>query len=133
MKLRLVEKGFETYTGQFGILNFDRGLSVTDVNPHEARRVGGVMKVRWEDGSDPSSTQQMLDFQSVQADSAKTAAASAPVAEVKVAPARAYTEEELGKIADEKGIAGLREIADSLGVKGRSVADLIAGIMKVGK
>ncbi len=40
-----------------------------------------------------------------------------------------YTEEQLGQIADDKGIAGLREIGDKLGVKDKSVLGLIGEIL----
>lgn len=36
-----------------------------------------------------------------------------------------YTAEQLEKIADEQGIAGLRAIAEPLGIKARSIAELI--------
>lgn len=41
-----------------------------------------------------------------------------------------YTEELLGKIADERGIVGVREIADTLGVRGKSIKGLIDGIIE---
>lgn len=40
-----------------------------------------------------------------------------------------YSREDLEAIADTKGIAGLRAIADEFGVKGRSVSDLIEAIL----
>ncbi len=40
-----------------------------------------------------------------------------------------YTQEALEKIADESGIAGLREIAAEFNVKGNSIATLIKAIM----
>lgn len=41
-----------------------------------------------------------------------------------------YTREELEKIADEKGIKGLREIADPLGLKSNSIVPLIDSILE---
>lgn len=40
-----------------------------------------------------------------------------------------HTAESLGAIADKSGIAGLREIAEQFDVKGKSVAQLIDGIL----
>ncbi len=40
-----------------------------------------------------------------------------------------YTKEQLEKIADEKGADGVREIAKKLDVKGRSIVELIKGII----
>ena len=53
---------------------------------------------------------------------------AAPVIADLMAPA--YTEEQLAAIADKQGIAGLREIAEPLGVKGNSIAGLISSILK---
>ena len=41
-----------------------------------------------------------------------------------------YTKEALEKIADTSGIAGLREVADKFGVKGRGIVELITEILK---
>lgn len=45
-------------------------------------------------------------------------------------PVRLYTKEELEAIADEKGIAGLREISDPMGVKDNSIVGLIKEILQ---
>ena len=44
---------------------------------------------------------------------------------------RFYTLEELEKIADNKGLKGLREVAKPLGIKGTSINGLIEAIMEV--
>ena len=41
-----------------------------------------------------------------------------------------YTEEELGKVADKRGIGGLREIGDQLGVKSNSIVGLMKAILE---
>lgn len=43
------------------------------------------------------------------------------------------TREELEAIADEKGISGLREIGNELGVKSNSIEDLIGKILAAQK
>tara|TARA_R110000851_G_C13102760_1_gene569261 strand:- start:42923 stop:43468 length:546 start_codon:yes stop_codon:yes gene_type:complete len=59
------------------------------------------------------------------------------VAETEVTPkgeivelAKSYTFDELAKVADEGGVAAIREIAVSREVKGRSINELIEGILK---
>lgn len=49
-----------------------------------------------------------------------------------VAPAEGqlYSREQLGQIADESGIKGLRTIATPLGIKGNSIAELIEEILQ---
>lgn len=71
------------------------------------------------------------------ATSVNTAAASASdngadaVSENSALPT--YTREQLESVADEKGIKGLREIAEPLAVSGRSVGDLIERIVEAQK
>lgn len=54
---------------------------------------------------------------------------SAPAAPASAPAATTWTREALEAIADKTGIAGLREIADPLNVKGTSVVKLIEGIL----
>lgn len=134
MKLRLTAPGWETYTGQMGVMFFENGLSTTDVLPLDAVRVAGVIGAEWEDGTPANVSQIYLDNAHTAAPS-ETAAEAVPeaVAETTVEPvrdAKTYTEDELAAIADENGINGLREIATPLGVKGNSIRGLINGILK---
>ena len=134
MKLRLTAPGWETYTGQMGVIFFKEGLSEADVLAVDAVRVAGVIGAEWEDGTPANVSQIYLDNLKTEAvvaqDNRQT---DAPVAEVKKevsAPAATYTEEQLAEIADKQGIAGLREIADALSIKGNSIAGLISAILK---
>lgn len=52
---------------------------------------------------------------------------------VEEAEAKVYTEAELAQIADEDGIAGLREIAAPLGVSDKSIRGLIPKILQAQK
>lgn len=136
MKLRLTAPGWQTYTGQMGVIFFENGLSVADVLPVDAVRVAGVIGAEWEDGRPANVSQIYLDnLQTEAAVMQDNRQPEAPVVESsKVAqvttPEVTYTEEQLAEIADKQGIAGLREIADPLGVKGNSIAGLIASILK---
>ena len=138
MKLRLMQAGFENYTGQMGVIDFVDGLSTGDVLPVFALRLAGIFGAEWEDGSPANVSQIYLDSMNNEAPLA--AATYVPTIEAPlevpvepaaiVIPSRLYTEEELAGIADAKGIAGLREIADPLGVKGNAIRGLIDGILK---
>lgn len=130
MKLRLTQPGFETYTAQMGVIFFENGLSTTDVLPMDAVRMSAVMGCEWEDGT-PSNVSQIY------LDNMKT---PAPMTEVRdevaapscsIAASVTYSEFELAAIADKSGVAGLRAIADTLGVKGNSIRGLIDGILRV--
>lgn len=132
MKLRLTQPGFETYTAQMGVTNFENGLSTTDVSVMDATRMAAVMGCEWEDGTPANVGQIYLD--NMHTEAPIFASAGVPdvlvVADVAVLSV-AYTEAQLAAIADAKGIAGLREIADVLCLKGNSIGGLIAAILKV--
>ena len=141
MKLRLTAPGWESYTGQMGVINFVDGVSESDVLPIDAVRVAGVIGAEWDDGSPANVGQLYLDNMHTEAKTSEEARQANDPDEAKTidpneAKSKAellgvsYTEDELAKIADEKGIAGLREIAEPLGIKGNSIAGLIAAIFK---
>lgn len=136
MKLRLTQGGFQSYTGQMGVIQFIDGLSVGDVLPIDAVRVAGVIGAEWEDGTPANVSQLYLDNMNTAAptpaqSTAKDAAAVAPVeALTVVTTGSGYTEEALAAIADKDGISGLRNIAEPLGIKGNSIRGLIDGILK---
>lgn len=45
-------------------------------------------------------------------------------------PMQRFTREELESIADCEGIAGLRQIGNSIGVKAKGIVEMIEGILK---
>lgn len=154
MRIRLTQAGFESYTGQMGIIMFENGMSVTDVLPNHAKRIAAVIGADWEDGSSanvgdhymqsmhmpapmPNEQREQGKDQAEQAqilsgasavvyDSTKDTIAKETKADVL---SRIYTSDELAAIADDKGIAGLREVAKEFDVKGNSIHSLIDGIM----
>lgn len=131
MKLRLTQKHYEAYTGQMGVVFFENGLSTDDVSTLDATRMAAVLGCEWEDGKPANIGQIYLDNMNTAPPSAETVAA-VPAKEKK-APEKTgtqYTEDQLAEIADAKGISGLREISDTLGVKGNSIRGLIDAILK---
>lgn len=142
MKLRLTQPGYETFTAQLGVIFFENGLSTTDVKPQDAVRIASQFLCEWEDGTTASVAQSILDhahattlsiptgqnanqaFAQAEADAGVIAATNAGPATEKV-----YTEVQLAEIADQNGIKGLRAIAEPLGIKGNSIADLVKAIL----
>jgi hypothetical protein len=120
MKLKLVQAGYEGFTGYLGVTLFENGVSVGDVPEREARTIGMSIKTEWEDGGDPNPAQALLNSMH-----------NEPVVEAAAAPVvpKVYTEEQLAAIADKEGIKGLRAIAEPLGIKGTSIKELIAEIL----
>jgi len=132
MKLRLNAAGFGTYTGQMGVIMFENGLSVGDVLPIDAVRVAGVIGAVWEDGTPANVGQRYIDNMNTPAPNSNAEKVQEqPVVQKPVVISKTFTEAQLGAIADAKGIAGIREISEPLGIKGNSIAGLIAAIMKV--
>lgn len=139
MKLRLTQAGFEHYTGQMGVVWFEDGLSTTDVSSIDAIRISAAIGADWEDGSAANVGDMYLNSMDVPAHvgmADRDIPAPVTYSEVEQLAGQgttvesSYTEEQLAKIADEKGIAGLREIGDKVGAKGTSIVGLIAGILK---
>ena len=152
-RIRLTQEGYEHYTGQMGITFFEDGLS-TDVVPFkDANRMAAVLKCEFEDGTSCNAAQRLLDtaqqeasVERVTEDEVKTDAApvvAAPVETpvvINLTPAErprdeanthSFSRADLEEIADQSGIAGLREIATPLGLKSNSISGLIDELVKV--
>lgn len=142
MKIQLLEGGYEKMNGYFGHVYFENGISVDDVSEADARLFASITPVRVVgEGKIVGDNERYQGAMEVAAVSVNyPTLADIQRGEVqqvseKVAPveqeqsAKIYTQQELEAIADKKGIAGLREIGDPLGVKGTSVLKLIEAIM----
>lgn len=127
MKLKLTQPGYESMTGLFGITFFENGVSVTDVPLREARQIAMSIKAEYEDGSDPNPAQNLLNSMHN-----KAGEVTPPLggSETQVPTRLIHTQESLGKVADEQGIKGLRVIASQFDVKGNSIVELMALILK---
>lgn len=138
MKLRLTQAGFENYTGQMGVVMFKDGLSETDVLPIDGVRIAAAIGAEWEDGNTPNKGEMYLTVADAPAhvgvpggSNEESASTSSDGVQASGAPGGVvYSEADLAKIADDKGIAGLREIGDPIGAKGTSIVGLIAEILK---
>jgi hypothetical protein len=135
MKYKITEPGWETFTGLLGAEEFVDGVSVDDLARNEAARLGCILRI--ESVSDnpinPSPSAELNRTYSVQAANVRLETQEELEGVVKaVVPVagRIYTREELERIADSNGIKGLRAIADELGLKGTSIADLIAKVLE---
>ncbi len=146
MLIKITQKGFEAYTGNLGMTEFVDGKSVDHISKQEAYALGAMVHVVEidADGNElgiVSEAEDMVRRNTVHADvvptlkrqdavdveDAATAAAKA-AAETK-AGIVTYTRDELEEIASAKGIAGIRDIADPLGIKGVAMKTLIAEIL----
>lgn len=145
MKLKLTQAGFETYTGQMGVVMFKDGVSESDVLPIDAIRISAAIGAEWEDGTAANVGEMYLNNMhspafvggndinnlSMPVEGSENGVKPAKAPEgTEVVASETYTEDSLAAIADKEGIAGLRTIADTLSVKGTSIVGLISSIMK---
>lgn len=138
-RLRIAERGWNNYTGHFGGVEFKDSLSVHPVDPVTATRLGSLIKLVKVDTDEQAG--QSADLQRQSDVRAEIVAELPRVDGAKVtAPAQVeqedkpkYTREDLEKIADSEGIAGLRKIAEPMGVRGRGIVELIDEILEAQK
>lgn len=136
-RIRIIEPGFENMTGYFGTVDFENGVSKDQVPWQEQQRLGGLVRfVSAEE--DEAETEigpaaELLRIRDVPADDPRALAADSAVitatGETRLA-GEFYSREDLEGIADTKGIAGLRDIAKRWAITGRSITDLVNGILK---
>lgn len=144
-KLKIVSKGWQGYTGYLGITEFKDGVSVDPVPRHIADRMTGIAMFE-EINEDGENVQAGIAHRLV-AESAARIPVQAPLQRQSMAERieeerldalrnekppvqRFYKSGELQKIADEKGMKGLRVIGDSWGVKARSIPNIIGEILR---
>lgn len=142
MKIKIIEAGYENFSGMFGTVAFDKGVSIDHVSHVEINLIASLIKVvdaeteaetgnlateaaAWNKTADVIYYPTMADIEAGR----EVPPTISPVQEAQKQEVKLYTQEELEEIADKKGIAGLREIADPLGVKGTSIVKLIEGII----
>lgn len=135
MRVKIVEPGWEGYTGNFGVAVFENG--VAELSELEANRVGAAVRIVELNEDDEEDGVVNIGHEIT-----KTKDMSAPVeerVEVTEEPApkteeveerEVHTREQLEAIADAEGIKGLRVIADPLGIKSTKMLELIEKIME---
>lgn len=118
----------ETYTGFLSDIEFEDGVSLEDVTKMQAQRIAGAISMVMEEGGlDPSAAAELTRFKLSQPQP-EFEADEEIVAAKKVFD---FTEETLMDIADNKGIAGLREFAEPYGVKSNSIMGLIDALLSL--
>jgi Sec-independent protein translocase protein TatA len=144
-RLKIIEKGWETYTGFMSMVSFVDGVSVDPVPQHMADRItASVQTVEIdEDGGEiqAGAAARLVGGATLSAEIVEPLAVAtaeeiaAERAEAKASADKApvekfYTAAELEVVADDRGIKGLREIAAPWGVRGRAIPELIREIMQ---
>ncbi len=153
MQVRITDPGFAGFTGYFGAIKFEDGVS-EHISHAEAERLGCIVKCETLDGLNPSATQRMVDIQRKDLDALTKEGKGVigasreqdadnnkqPVAKPDkkaaqnvhgVQPSLDFTREDLEALADKEGIAGLRNLGSQFGVKGRAIAEIIDELMQI--
>lgn len=144
-RVRITQRGWDDFTGQYGPVMFDKGVSVHPLPPTLIARIGGLISIVEidEEGNErqagPSADLVRGGSVSVEPHQAMTEATESDALKERledlkktgVPPTgRFHTVEELEAVVEENGIKGLREIADKWGVKDRSIPGLLREILK---
>jgi hypothetical protein len=128
-RIRMIDTSFANLTGEFGGVEFVDGLSTREVTTIEAMRIAGCVRAELVDGTNPSIAQIIIDSKNAAMSTDMVREVTPEGNLVVPVPAKIWTEKELEEIADEKGIAGLREIGDTLDVRSNSIPKLISAII----
>lgn len=150
MKLRITQPGFESYSGQMGMILFENGISVYDVQERDALRLSALFGCEWEDKSNVTITRVEVEPSApvgretfiaqtdgkperVGGNDGETVFYEQTVADgdIPVKVTNRYTRAQLERIADKNGIAGIRDVAGPLGIRGTSINGLIEEILAV--
>jgi len=140
-KVKITEPGWETFTGNFGGVEFVNGASEREITEFEMARIAGSVRVvdiaTGKQLNDAATLSENIGTVLEPRDEASKISPKAfedlqkPADAAPAAPgvAKTYTNDELLAIADKNGIAGLRDIAAPLNVKGRAIPELIENIL----
>ena len=128
MKIKITQAGWAGYTGFLGQVEFADGISIDEVSRADASQLASIVSV--EDaatGRNPSDAQRILDNADV---AAVVEQRQSQGEQATVVSAAKRTKAELEALADTGGIKAVREVADPLGLKGNSIAELIEKILQ---
>lgn len=134
-KLKLLESTFVGYTGVLCGVQFKDGVSVKELPFVDQQRICASMRAETIEGKNVSPSAAYTERYDVTLEDVK---ANEPKAEEIVPMARGvkepavpvYSREELEALADDRGIAGLREVGNKLDVKAKDIVGMINGILK---
>jgi len=136
-RLKIVEPGWETYSDFFGGYKFTNGLSDEPISSADANRLGTLLRFVGVDSDaqvgEGATQLELTDTKAevvIAAGEKERETASVEQATAEAVASTKHTVEELEALADQGGIAALRAIGDKIGVKGRSIPELIREIIQ---
>lgn len=136
--VRIVQKGFETYSGIMEGVTFTNGVSDEPLSLAAAERLGAFMRVVDHETGEPISVGERLRRAREMSISSSgrlqriertpTGKRRQPLKKENL-PSMDFDRQTLEGIADKSGIKGLREFAKPFGVNGRSIPEIIDSLM----
>lgn len=135
-RLKITESGMTTFSDYYCGIKFTNGLSDDPVSPAIARQIGSYIRIEAvDDGVQVGEAASYGAGKKTKAEVKvalvdETPMTTSPDTVVKVKSTTSHTRESLEAVADAEGILGLRAIAESYGVKGRGIVELISEILK---
>lgn len=141
-KIKLLQPNYTDFTGHLGLTEFVDGVSVNYISDTEVTRLLALWDCEAFDDETPepelhntvpSWHEDEYGNRTYVKDGVPMGVSEVEESVITVADQvdGIYTKEMLIEIADEKGIAGLRELAEPLGIKGNSIAVLIDRLLEV--
>lgn len=134
--MTIVEPGLVGSNAILQGIEFKDGKSVVPATRRQIDRIAASLRVSIEggdeDGEDFKTVSQRINDRTTQIERDEKLERDVTVVSVKPAKGgkKLWTQAELSAIADDKGINGLREIADPLKLRSRSIPELIGKIME---
>lgn len=127
--LKFIQDGWESYTGTYMGVEFVDGVSVEPVDSRTANRMGCIVSLETveadgSDGKNPSAAQALIDN-----NTQVMVSQDKPQGEPEKPAVKIYTRLELEAIASDKGMPGLREIAEPLNIRANSINKLIESLL----
>jgi len=144
-RIKIIQPGWAGFTGEIGITQFKDGISVDHVGRREIVVIGASLSLievddDGDEGENPALQHRMLSDGSMSMPAeilkplarATDEAPAAPRAAKAIDPTAItfHTKDELEKLAETKGLNGLRAIMDPLNVKAVSINKAIQVILK---
>lgn len=138
MKIKIIESGFAGFTGELYGMSFKNGVTTNDVTDMNAARIGAAMRVERVSETEGVANTQIgpaIDLinaknTTVTMEKFERGSDKEVTKSPEVVAKKRLTSEELGKIADAEGIAGLRRLADGYKIRGRSIVELTEQILR---
>lgn len=143
--LKLLESGFTKATGNIGGMEFVDGVSVDPLTPSQASRISASMRAEFVDGGNSSAAGLLVSEKDTSAEVVQKMEQATEAAKPKTKTSvdlylervekvskveTVYSRADLEFIADEDGIAELRKVAAKFDVKGKSIAQIIDGVLR---